>query len=48
MFERLHEKGFRLEIAGMYSDTPVNSVDDYIAGVRSGELKVFSIKEHEM
>ena len=46
VFERLREKGFRPEIAGMYSDTPVNSVEDYIAGVRSGELKVFSMKEY--
>ena len=48
VFERLREKGFRPEIAGMYSDTPVNSVDDYIAGVRSGELKVFSMREQDI
>ena len=42
VFERLKEKGFRLEMAGMYSDTPVNCVEDYISGVISGELKVFS------
>ena len=48
VFERLREKGFRLEIAGVYSDTPVNSVDDYVAGIKSGELKVFSIQEHEL
>ena len=47
VFDRLIEKGFRPEIAGMYSETPVNSVDDYISGVRSGELKIFSIRMEE-
>ena len=47
MLERLKEKGFRPEIAGMWSDSPVNSVGDYISGVRSGELKVFSERMEE-
>ena len=44
VFERLKEKGYRLEIAGMYSETPINSVEDFINGVRSGGLKIFSIE----
>lgn len=44
VFARLKEKGYRLEIAGMYSDTPINCVDDYISGVRSGEMQLFRMK----
>ena len=46
VFARLKEKGFRLEIAGMYSDTPVNCVADFISKVRSGDLRVFNMKNN--
>ena len=47
VFERLKEKGYRLEIAGMYSDTPINSTEDYISGIRSGELRMFRMKHDQ-
>ena len=40
VFDRLNEKGYRPELAGMCSDTEINSVQDYISGVRSGSLHV--------
>ena len=40
VFDRLNEKGYRPELAGMCSDTEINSVQDYISGVRSGILHV--------
>ena len=45
IFERLKEKGFRPELAGMYSDTELLSVDDFIAGVRGGTVKIFLMDE---
>lgn len=45
-FERLKEKGFRPEIAGMCSDTEINSVEDYISSVRSGSMKIFLMDEN--
>ena len=45
-FERLKEKGFRPEIAGMCSDTEINSVEDYICSVRSGSMKIFLMDEN--
>ena len=45
-FERLKEKGFRPEIAGMCSDTEINSVEDYISSVRSGSMKIYLMDEN--
>ena len=45
-FERLKEKGFRPEIAGMCSDTQINSAEDYISSVRSGSMKIFLMDEN--
>lgn len=44
-FSRLKEKGFRPEIAGMCSDTELESVRDYIAGVRNGTMRIFLMNE---
>jgi len=40
-FEVLEKKGRALQIAGMCSDVPVGSVEDFIRMVRSRELKPF-------
>jgi histidinol phosphatase-like PHP family hydrolase len=45
IFSRLREKGFRPEIAGMCSDTELESVRDYIAGVRNGTMRIFLMDE---
>ena len=45
VFARLREKGFRPEIAGMSSDTEINSVGDFIEGVRAGTLNIFLQKQ---
>ena len=45
IFEKLKEKGYRTEIAGMCSDTEINSVEDYISAVRNGSLQVCLINE---
>ena len=45
IFSRLREKGFRPEIAGMCSDTELESVRDYIAGVRNGTMRIFLMNE---
>ena len=44
-FERLREKGYRPQLAAMYSDKEINSVQDYISGVRSGTMKTCLIDE---
>ena len=44
-FARLKEKGFRPELAGVCSNTEINSVDDYIRSVREGSMKIFMIDE---
>ena len=46
VFSRLKEKGFRPEIAGMCSDTEINSVEDFISSVRSGSMKIFLMDEN--
>ena len=46
-FTRLREKGFRPELAGMCSDTEINSVGDFIAGVKSGSFRSFLIDENK-
>lgn len=45
IFSRLREKGYRPEIAGMCSDTGLESVRDYITCVRSGTMKIFLMNE---
>ena len=45
VFSKLREKGYRPEIAGMSSDTPIDSVQDFIAQVRSGSMKMFLMNE---
>jgi predicted metal-dependent phosphoesterase TrpH len=44
VFNVLWEKGYS-EIAGMCSDTEINSVQDFISGVRSGTMKLFLMDE---
>ena len=44
-FNRLREKDFRPEIAGMCSDTEINSVHDFISGVRDGSMSLFLMDE---
>ena len=44
-FERLREKGYRPQLAAMYSDKEINSVQDYISGVRNGTMKTCLIDE---
>lgn len=44
-FERLREKGFRPEIAGMCSDTEINSVQDFINAVRDRTMNLFLMDE---
>ena len=46
VFSRLKEKGFRPELAGMCSNTEINSVEDYIRSVRDGSLNIFMINEN--
>ena len=45
VFSKLREKGYRPEIAGMSSDTPIDSVQDFIAQIRSGSMKMFLMDE---
>ena len=45
VFSKLREKGYRPEIAGMSSDTPIDSVQDFIAQVRRGSMKMFLMDE---
>ena len=45
-FTRLKEKGFRPELAGMCSDTEINSVHDFISLVRSGSMSPFLQSEN--
>lgn len=44
-FNRLREKEFRPELAGMCSDKEINSVQDFISGVRSGSMSLFLIDD---
>jgi hypothetical protein len=45
-FARLKEKGFRPELAGMCSDTEINSVEDFISSVRNGSMRVILVDEN--
>lgn len=45
-FDRLKEKGFRPELAGMCSETEINSVEDYISSVRNGTMRVILVDEN--
>ena len=47
VYEALSEKGYDPVIAGMCSDTEINSVEDFIIGVRNGSLKAFLIDENK-
>ena len=45
-FNQLKEKDLRPELAGMCSDHEINSVQEFIIGVRSGRLKLFLMDEN--
>jgi predicted metal-dependent phosphoesterase TrpH len=45
VFSKLREKGYRPEIAGMVSDTEINSVRDFIGQVRNGTMRMFLMDE---
>ena len=45
-FARLREKGFKPEIAGMCSDTAINSVQDYICLVKKGAMRLCLVDEN--
>jgi hypothetical protein len=44
VFDSLRNRGLKAEIAGMCSETPIESVQDYISGVMSGEMKIFTLE----
>lgn len=44
-FERLREKGFRREIAGMCSEAEINSVQDFIDAIRDRTMDLFLMDE---
>ena len=46
VFSKLRERGFRPEIAGMCSETEINSVQDYISMVREGKIRLFLMDEN--
>ena len=45
VFNKLREKGFRPEIAGMCSDTEICTVDDYNLKIKSGTMKMFLMND---
>ena len=45
VFAKLREKGYRPAIAGMAGETAVSSVQDYIAQVRGGMMRMFLMNE---
>ena len=45
-FTRLREKGFRPELAGMWSDIEINSVQDFINNVMNGRMGMFLMDEN--
>lgn len=45
VFAKLREKGYRPAIAGMAGETAVSSVQDYIAQVRGGTMRMFLMNE---
>ena len=48
VFEKLREKGFLPEIAGMASETAINSVQDFMDQVRNRQMKPFVIREEDI
>lgn len=44
-FERLREKGYRPELAGVETERPIDSVGDFIDMVKSGRLRPFYLRE---
>lgn len=46
VFNRLREKDFRPVLAGMCSETELNSVEDFISAVRSGKMGICLIDEN--
>ncbi len=46
VFAKLREKGYRPEIAGMACETALSSVQDYIAQVRKGTMRMFLMNEY--
>ena len=44
-FIRLREKGWRPELAGMCSETPVSSVQDFIGRVKDGRMRIFRMPD---
>ena len=47
VFEKLRSKGLKPEIAGMYSETPIADVRDFINKIFSDEMKAFFQPENE-
>ena len=45
VFQKLKEKGYKPEIAGMCSETEIVSVEDYIEQVRAGTMEMFLMNE---
>lgn len=45
VFSKLKEQGYRPEIAGVCTDTELESVHDYISCVRTGKAKLFLMNE---
>lgn len=46
VFEKLREKGYRPEIAGMETDVEITCVQDYIRQVKQGTMRIFLVDEN--
>ena len=46
VFEKLREKGYRPEIAGMETDMEITCVQDYIRQVKHGTMRIFLMDEN--
>ena len=46
-FETLRARGYKPELAGMGSDTPIDSVRDFIELVKSGRMRPFFVREED-
>ena len=46
VFEKCREKGYRIVIAGMETDTEICCVQDYIRQVKQGTMRIFLIDEN--
>ena len=44
-FAKLHEKGYRPELAGLCSDIEISSVQDYINQIRNGTMNIILLNE---